>query len=123
MTTVMRVISEDLYEQLMDTAKSRSPKSEGQKSEEKLDVGSLERFIPENYRKRARKLLLFFETTNSVKWNEKSEIILNDSALLNSHIVDYVFTYCAVSSELEEAELVPYILHLLNQTLRVLSDV
>ena len=95
MTNVMRVISEVLYEQLMDIAKSRLPKSEGHKSKEKLDVGSLERFIPENYRKRARKLRLFFETTNSVKWNEKIEIILNDSALLNSHIVDYkMFLIC-----------------------------
>lgn len=46
--------------------------------------------VPLNKRKKAEQLLKFLKSSNSIAWNQKGELIIQDKAIPHSHIFDLV---------------------------------
>jgi len=89
MAKVMRVISDELYQELMTSLNSH----EREKKDEKkttFSVENIEKLIPSRQQKRVKKLLHFFQTSTNIQWSDNGEIILQDIPIHNSNIVDYL---------------------------------
>jgi len=85
----MRVISDELYQELMT---SLNPHERKKKDEKKttFSVENIEKLIPSRQQKRVKKLLHFFQTSTDIQWSDNGEIILQDIPIHNSNIVDYL---------------------------------